>query len=246
MKFFFVPLMLAVSLSSVACRTFSALEDDGSHLKYSLMFAPQHCPIKKANGDFINVCASGADLTQVRLDTIKKAGNMWLDAIRTKYPQAKAQIAMTCTAPDVYVDVYQGNATPITNLGHPSRITLYTETPFGNILHEFGHAIPCLGDTYVGGQAGYCYQGQPKSVMCYGLLINELTADDIAGSIQQYEILGLNKQSLKPDADDDADGILNKEDRCPGTASGSNVWKSHAVDEIKWLGCAQGQTPMLL
>lgn len=228
-----------------SCKTISPRNDSAAHTKYLISMGAQYCPIQKANQESIRVCLQGADTSQQKSDEIKKAATMWMDAIRSKYAQAKAQIKMTCEQPDITVNIAHGYGTPMTYLGMPATLSIYTGTEFGNILHEFGHAIPCLDDTYVGGSAGYCVQGQPKSVMCYGLLINELTEDDVAGAISQYEAIGLHKKNLNPDGDDDHDSILNKDDRCAGTPANATVWKDRGAEKIKWLGCAEGQTPSL-
>jgi hypothetical protein len=64
-------------------------------------------------------------------------------------------------------------------------------------------------------------------------------------STAQYMCKAYRQQCppANPTGDDDADGVVNGEDKCAGTPAGKTVWKSDDPDKIKWKGCAQGQSP---
>jgi len=51
--------------------------------------------------------------------------------------------------------------------------------------------------------------------------------------------------SQKGGGDADRDGVLDGEDLCPGTKSGLKVWKDRDGENRVYLGCGQGQTPIL-
>jgi hypothetical protein len=197
------------------------------------------CLITKSLEPSIRMCVTGYNASHAQQQT-KASLLQWLDAVRDLNPAVTSTIEFTCDNP-------HGRLT-VDNTGEYSYagdVHVRSNSAPGTYLHEFGHAFACLGDTYVSGTAGYCAYGQPHSIMCDGLLRNDLTADDIAGVRKQFLAMvggsdgGGEQPKPKPpvDANDtDGDGVPNKDDRCSKTPAGSHVWGPG-----QWHGCAAGE-----
>ncbi len=214
------------------------------------------CMMRKSLAPSIKVCVTGGgDLTHARALT-KDSLLKWLDAVRPLNANVTSTIEFTCNAPDGMVSVDNTG-----EYASPGDVHTYSSSAPGTMLHEFGHAFACLNDTYVGGIAGNCQAGQPHSVMCDGLLRNDLSADDIAGArVQFLAMVGTTTgggdagaatdsgTGGQPDSgtggganDTDGDGVPNADDRCPKTPPGTHVWHDEYGGAYK--GCAPGETP---
>ena len=107
--------------------------------------------------------------------------------------------------PDLTINLRSGNGTSFAGCG---QTTIYSGNPYGTTLHEFGHAVVGLSDTYSGRQAGACKSGQPQSAMCWGAYgkkdaegYSMLYPDDVSGAQANYRNLfsDLNPPSVKID-----------------------------------------------
>ncbi len=214
------------------------------------------CIITKSLKPAIKMCVTGyGDLTRARQLT-EKSLMQWLDAVRDLHAGVATKVEFDCSEPDGRLVVDNSG-----EYAYAGEIHLRSSSAAGTYLHEFGHAFACLGDTYVSGTAGHCAQGQPHSIMCDGLLREDLSDDDIAGVRAQFLAMvgtdggggeepgpgsdpdtgndpgdgGGNKPVVNPN-DGDGDGVPNKEDRCTETPAGSHVWGPG-----QWYGCAAGE-----
>jgi len=171
-----------------------------------------------------------------------EAMRQWLDAVRPLDPGVTSSVVLSCESPHGYVRVLNRG-----EYATPGSVQVNSGTVLGTYLHEFGHAFACLGDTYVGGRAGNCMSGQPHSVMCDGLLRNDLSADDVAGAHAQFRALVRPSQSdaggggVANAGDADGDGVPDEADRCARTPAGSHVWRDQWNGQ--WRGCAAGEVP---
>lgn len=141
------------------------------------------CLVKRALSSSLQLCIQGNGDVSKAKTYAQKALSLWLDAIRPLNPKVTREITFGCDHPDGYVNVYSGWGREYAS---PGTINVFDQSYFGSYLHEFGHAFACLGDTYVGSTAGYCVAGQPHSVMCDGLLRNDLSSDDVEGARNQF------------------------------------------------------------
>ena len=239
--------ILAVGLGgSAGCMLIgnrSVKEPVGSHsdLRYlDSGWDTNHCGVRHARDGAIKVCVVGAGgSTAVGQSMAITSIKQWLEPLQSSFTGIASSVVMDCTAPHITVNIYGGS---IGCFAGPGFVNCGDGNPVGTWLHEFGHAFACLSDTYVNGQAGYCYAGQPKSVMCYGLLLDHITPDDSQGVTAAYNKL-FSSAGSNPGSDDDGDGELNGVDRCPNSPAGATVW--HGQQNGQWRGCAQGQTPIL-
>jgi len=229
---------IAACTSGCAAATEEPTEDlDVLDSEYRVWQRSASCLVTKSLTPSIRMCVTGrGDLARARTFT-EAALKQWLDAVRPLNEGVTATIVFTCDAPDGRVRV--------DNVGEyamPADVHVNNGTVFGTYLHEFGHAFACLGDTYVGGRAGACMQGQPHSAMCDGLLRNNLSSDDVSGVQAQFRsMVQAGPPPVPADPNDvDGDGVPNAQDLCANTPAGNHVWK----DQLNgvWKGCAYGQT----
>jgi hypothetical protein len=182
-------LLVAVGLGVASCSAEPGFEaDQGAAANpYVIAWNPSSCIIARSRRPRLRICVRGSgDLANGRV-MARRALEAWLAPLRARYEGVASDIEFDCNAPDGTVNVYPGSgrahASPGVVLG------VYDRSAIGSWIHEFGHAFACLGDTYVNGRAGSCSPGQPRSVMCYGLLLNDVTADEVAGMYRQADRL---------------------------------------------------------
>ncbi len=235
--------VIALALVSASCRTVGDTpEDSSSDVKFLDNWDPSTCIVAHVDKPSLRVCVDGTgDIAHAQKMT-EMALKQWLAPLQARYQNIATTIEFGCDHPDATVIVSSGSGTGWAGPGFVKKI--FDSSELGTWLHEFGHAFACLGDTYVGGQAGACLAGQPKSVMCWGLLLNNLTEDDVNGVLQQYLKLGSQAALAAPEGDEDKDGIINAQDKCPGTIAGAVVW--HDQQDGKWRGCGANQSPVPL
>jgi hypothetical protein len=232
--------LTATAAITSGCTTAPTEADDevaSDEAAYVVWQRSASCLVKKSLAPSIKICVTGwGDLARSRALT-ENALRQWLDAVRPLNAGVTSTIVFGCDAPDgrVHVD----------NRGEysmPADVYVNNSSAQGTYIRELGHAFACLGDTYVGRTAGACMSGQPHSVMCDGLLRNDLSADDIAGVRAQFRALvGGGPPPPPADPNDlDGDGIANADDLCPNTPTGSHIWRDQLGGV--WKGCAYGQT----
>lgn len=235
---------VAILLLSASC-TYDTDEDTTAESQESPYIAnayTNYCLLTKTHAPSIKMCVQGnGDLTRARRLT-EESLLQWLNALRPVTSNVTSTIEFTCNSPDGYVTV-SNSVQRAYAMG--SNVWVGNTSEPGTYLHEFGHSFACLGDTYAS-YAGVCLPGQPRSIMCDGLLRNTLAADDIAGVRAQYarhfgrSVPGASSTMSTPN-DADSDGIPNHLDRCPNTPPGSHVWNNEY--QGYWRGCAPGQIP---
>jgi len=124
----------------------------------------------------------------------KEAASQWIDALTQYHPELTTTpqiLTQNCDGEAFQtIDVVPGNSRATSGPGAP--LTLYAGSmTLGVILHEFGHSLACLDDTYDKGTgiAGDCIAGQPTSIMCTAGYLNDATLypDDIAGINSNYD-----------------------------------------------------------
>lgn len=170
-----------------------------SKLDYLTMGRTDTCTLRYAREPAIRLCiygsaANGQSLEKARYYS-KKALLKWFRALRQIDDKVTDEVVFTCDKPHLKVQLEPGNGTSMGRCGYTR---IYSQRPYGTYLHEFGHAVAGLADTYSGGSAGNCISGQPQSVMCWGAYgpddaagYNRLFPDDVKGIQNQYrKIMG--------------------------------------------------------
>jgi hypothetical protein len=153
----------------------------------------------------------------------------WYKAIRQIDPTIKNNIKLDCNNSDVEVNVNGGAGRSYTT---GNVITLDAGNGDGSILHEFGHGFAGLSDTYdtSTGQAGACVQGQPTSVMCWGMYGKRdsaghslLYADDVKGIQANYKSVFPEFANAQPDTSIDPTAPLDMSNPWPASGGGGVV-----------------------
>ncbi len=140
------------------------------------------CGFRFAMQPVIKVCVQSQQSQQVieaqKQYTLKSLTD-WLGALRQVNGQVTDRVEFSCDNAQLTMNVQAGSGTAT---GSPGRINVFASKQLGTHLHEWGHAFACLGDTYVGRQAGKCKPGHQESIMCWGEYGEDrLYADDIEG-----------------------------------------------------------------
>lgn len=144
------------------------------------------CLIHRVPCESIRICVTGSgDRTRAE-EFVRQSLKLWTEPL-TRFENApRVDVQFDCNRPDGHVVVSPGSGQEFWSGG---TVFVYDNSPFGTYLHEFGHAFACIGDTYVNGTAGYCMEGQPHSIMCDGLLRDNLSEDDVTAVRYQYRAL---------------------------------------------------------
>lgn len=182
-----------------ACKLDRERADQVSELDWLANGNAQGCTMRFAREPAIRVCvygnaAQGQTLEKSR-NFSKRALLTWFRALRQIDDQVSSDVTFSCEKPHLKVNILSGNGTSMARCGYAQ---IYSQRPYGTYLHEFGHAVAGLGDTYYGGSAGNCISGHPQSVMCWGAYgpddqagYNRLFPDDVKGIQTQYrKIIG--------------------------------------------------------
>jgi hypothetical protein len=157
------------------------------------------CTFTAALQSAVRVCIKGKISEEIGEATlqklIKRAINTWFNAIKDIEPNVTEEVEFTCDKYHLVVNANTGAGKSralcgdIVNLATgKSEKSVYNST-----LHELGHALAVLYDTYVGGTSMRCKPGQPQSVMCGNYTEKDsddytaLMEDDIKGFQAQYE-----------------------------------------------------------
>ena len=266
--------LVLVVASIAACRTPSSAPDTSAEpavganeSPYVIWQRTSACMIHRALAPSIKVCLTGnGDLVRSRTLT-EDALHKWLDAIRPLDSRVTSTVEFTCTLPDGHLTVDNSG-----EYSYAGDVHINNGSAAGTYLHEFGHAFTCLGDTYLNGTAGYCMAGQPHSVMCDGLLRNDLSSDDIDGARKQFLAMvgpgngggttGGTDAGTSDGATDSGTGSTDSgtgstDSGTTGDSDGDGVRDTedlcaatpagskvwHDEYEGRWKGCAGGQMP---
>ena len=156
----------------------------------------------------------------------------WYKAVRQIDPAIKNNIKFDCNNADVEVNVTGGGGRSYTQ---GNVITLEAGNGDGSILHEYGHGFAGLADTYDTntGQAGACVQGQPTSVMCWGMYGKHdsaghslLYADDVKGIQANYKSVFPEFANAQPDTTIDPTAPLDMNNPWPAAGGGGGTTSS--------------------
>ncbi len=189
-------LLLSVGASCAAEGELDPAEQQAD--EFRVAWNPSTCIMARARQPRLRICVRGTGNIANAREMTRRSLEAWLVPLRQRYEGIATGIEFSCDRPDGTVNVYTGDgrahAAPGVVLG------IYDSRPIGSWIHEFGHAFACLGDTYVGGTAARCQPGQPRSIMCFGLLLDHITDDDVAGVVSQAERLRFPRLGTTPDA----------------------------------------------
>lgn len=183
----------SVATTLTSCARTGGEDQHSAELHYLTFGGSNGCTLNYAQEPEIRLCVAGttgATLEKAK-DYSKRALLTWLRALRQIDDQVSSNVVFSCSSPHLRVNMIPGSGTSYAGCG---KANIYTAKTYGTYLHEFGHAVAALGDTYTGGSAGACRSGQPKSVMCWGAYgpnkdpqgFSLLYQDDVNGIQNQY------------------------------------------------------------
>ena len=155
----------------------------------------------------LKVCFDSAGASNAAVERQKKYFTIgigkWMDALRQIDPRLTNRVALSCNNPHFNVTVNPGSGIATSGCGQANVFSSESsgdesgEDPVlqGTTLHELGHGLAGLNDTYSGRQAGACQDGQPESIMCWGGYGSKKDAqgyktlydDDIQGIQSQFQ-----------------------------------------------------------
>jgi hypothetical protein len=149
--------------------------------------------LRHAREPVFKICAQGQSNAKVE-EWAVRAALTWLKASRTIDDKVTNKAEISCSSPHININMRPGQSV---SFASPGNVNFFTGQKYGELLHELGHALAGLSDTYVGRQAGACKPGQPQSNMCWGAFgpranpeeYSGLWADDIEGVQSQHKKL---------------------------------------------------------
>lgn len=192
-------------LSALSCTKQSHRELSKPH--FTQFDSPSQCTFTYGYFPEIKLCvqSGGASKQAVARQTkyLQIGIGKWMDALRQVDPRITNKVTLTCDRPHFTATVYDGSGVATSGCGQTD-LYAYESTGDdsgediilqGTTLHELGHGLAGLGDTYMGRQAGDCAPGQPESIMCWGGYgsrkdssgYKTLYDDDIKGIQQQFK-----------------------------------------------------------
>ncbi len=218
--------LVVLVLLSASCleKPFEAHEEE-SHTKYLTFGSFRSCTLAKARNPVVNICIKNGDAAQVEKAKkySKRAILTWFRAMRMIDDKVVGNIQFSCSSSDLTINLRSGSGTSFAGCGNT---TIYSAKPYGTTLHEFGHAVVGLGDTYSGRQAGNCRSGQPKSAMCWGAYgkkdsdgFNMLYPDDVEGVHANYRTIF--KDLTPPESAIDPFALLDPDNPWPSATGGN-------------------------
>lgn len=127
----------------------------------------------------LNVCVQSGGASQQATDRQQRylaiGIEKWMQALQQVDSRITTKVNFTCNNPVFTAIVRAGSGTASSGCGHANLYSYESadesgEDPVlqGTTLHELGHGLAGLSDTYSGRQAGACQAGQPESIMCWG------------------------------------------------------------------------------
>lgn len=145
------------------------------------------------------ICTRGATSSSTD-DRAIRSVLIWLKAARIADGKVTKNVKISCNKAHLNIEMIAGRGR---SMGGPSSLMYYTGQAMGELVHELGHALVGLGDTYAGG-AGVCKAGQPQSNMCWGAYgprsdmqkYSGLWPDDIEGV--QRKVKRLFRDAIPP------------------------------------------------
>ena len=171
----------------------AAEEQSHSMLHYIPFSTTNGISLRHARASVFNICTRGATNADVEQRSIQ-AVLTWLKAVRKVDDKVTNKVAISCSNPHLNINMISGTGV---SYASPGNANYYTGQAVGELIHELGHALAGLSDTFVGCQAGACKDGHSQSNMCWGAYgprantekFSALWSDDIAGVSAQHKKL---------------------------------------------------------
>jgi len=172
-------------------------EEPQSMLHFIPHRTTQNISLRYARQPVFKVCTRGATNPKVEQWSVQ-AVLTWLRAARKIDDRVTRAVEVSCQSPHLVIEMRNGSGV---SHAYPGHANFYTGKPFGELVHELGHALAGLSDTYQGRQAGNCKPGQPQSNMCWGAYGPRANPGQYSG-LWPDDILGVHSQHKKlfPDA----------------------------------------------
>lgn len=200
-----VSLVLILVPNLMSCGSSVSQQESDAHLRYLTFSGSNRCTLNYAREAEVRLCVSGtsgATLEKAK-DYSKRALLTWFRALRQIDDKVTSNVVFSCNSPHLTVNMIPGSGTSYASCG---RANIYTQKTYGTYLHEFGHAVAALSDTYTGRSAGACRSGQPKSVMCWGAYgpnkdaagFSLLYQDDVNGIQAVYKRIMQSRGPMTP------------------------------------------------
>lgn len=164
-----------------------------------ILFSPsavRQCSLKDATKPEFKICLSGAatnpDLERNKTYAVH-AAMTWLRSFKMLDKAVTDTVTFTCNSPALTIVILNGNGR---SYAQPAKTWIYSAVPLGVWIHELGHALVGLGDTYASG-ACQCKQGEPISNMCCAASgargdhtkWSTLYNDDVTGAVINYQTM---------------------------------------------------------
>ncbi len=192
MKKLFTFAFLSIVLSQCAPKS-QYSSDNGSRLHFIEGFAVNSISLQYAREPVFKICSQGSttpQLEQMAIDSVL----IWFSAVRIIDDKVTSNIEISCQNPHLTITMTPGSSRSYAYAGNA---VYFIQNPFGELVHELGHALIGLGDTYQGSSAGQCRSNQPQSNMCWGAYgprtdlnrYSGLWPDDIEGAQIQHRKL---------------------------------------------------------
>lgn len=163
-----------------------------------ILFSPgaiKQCSLMHAKKPEFKICLRGAstrpDFDRLK-DNVALGAVTWLKIYKMLDYAVSTKVVFSCDNQALTVNIISGNGRSYAQTG---QYWLYSSVPAAVAIHESGHALAGLSDTYAG-NGGSCKPGQPLSNMClaqYGARgdhtkFSTLYEDDVLGATRAYRI----------------------------------------------------------
>lgn len=157
--------------------------------------AIKQCSVMNVRKPEFKICLKGAS-TRPDFERLKSnvalGAVTWLKIYKMLDYSVTTKVVFSCESPALTVNILSGNGR---SYARTSEYWLFSATPAAVAIHEAGHALAGLSDTYAG-NGGSCKSGQPPSAMClaqYGergdhTKFSTLYPDDVDGATRAYRI----------------------------------------------------------
>ena len=208
-----------------------------SVLHFINRFDPSSVSMVHAREPEFRICISGDTEDSNIEERSARAALTWLRAIRIVDDRVTDKVVFSCDA-SVHLTI-EARIGGRTSLGSAKWVDSNVSNPYAELLHEMGHAVVGLGDTYAG-FAGQCQAGKPESNMCWGgygprrdpNIYSGLWEDDIEGTQERYLLLYPDSQAPANASSIDAEAPLDVTNPWPTDGSGSNGTSNNSGSPI--------------
>ena len=186
---------VVASLSLITLTQCGPIRRDQTESQSMLHFIPfrstQGISLHYARESVFKICTENATSPEVDQRAIRSV-LVWLKAARKNDDRITRNVAISCNSPHLTINMISGSGV---STARPGSANYYTGQGVGELVHELGHALVGLSDTYEGRKAGSCQSGQPQSNMCWGAYgprakpsqYSGLWPDDVEGVASQVK-----------------------------------------------------------